>query len=207
MAWIILLFFLLTVPKLELFQSWKPPIETSTPFLYNGKAPNDCWVQRTWRNDEEVFTNGGRHFQSAFQEQPETAYHNEPGYQPRQCGPQNASIYANSVTSPSSRSLRSKSHSEILIWWTVSARMSWPHTLWWDYSPCHRTLYRKSTTTSLSIIPILLKCFRTEFASWSLLCRRSSFRLAIVGDIFPIGERESTSWLYDLLKAAGVFNR
>jgi hypothetical protein len=52
-----------------------------------------------------------------------------------------------------------------------------------------------------------LKCFRTEFASCSLLCRRSSFRLAIVGDIFPIGERESTSWLYGLLKAAGVFNR
>jgi len=93
----------------------------------------------------------------------------------------------------SSRSLRSKSHTEILIWWVISTRNVQVRPSL--DSPCHRTLYRKSTTTSLSFIPILLKCFRTELASCSLLCRRSSFLLAIVGDNFPIGERESTSWL------------
>lgn len=31
--------------------------------------------------------------------------------------------------------------------------------------PCHRTLYKKSTTTSFSAMPMLLKCFRHAFAN------------------------------------------
>ena len=76
-----------------------------------------------------------------------------------------------------------------------------------DQLPCHRTLYKKSTMTSFSMIPILLKCFRTAFASCSLLCLRSCLCRAIVGDIRPIGEVDRTSWLYCLLNAAGVFKR
>lgn len=61
-----------------------------------------------------------------------------------------------------SRLLRGKSHPEILIWFRVS--MGTRH-LGEEHQPCHRTLYRKSTITSFSMIPMLLKCFRTVFAS------------------------------------------
>ena len=50
------------------------------------------------------------------------------------------------------------------------------------YAPCHRTLYRKSTTTSPSWIPSPLKFFRTERANCSLLILLLSLRRAIVGE-------------------------
>jgi hypothetical protein len=61
--------------------------------------------------------------------------------------------------------------------------------------------------TSFSMIPMLLKCFRTVFASWSWPCLRRCFCRAMVGDIRPMGELERTSWLYCLLNAAGVLKR
>jgi hypothetical protein len=117
------------------------------------------------------------------------------GYRLRQRSP-NASIYVNSVRTSQScyRGLCGANRMRKFLSDGPSAfGASYSDMVGFHNSPCHRTLYRKSTTTSLSIMPMLLKCFRTELASCSLLWRRSSFRLAIVGDNFPIAERESTS--------------
>jgi len=74
-------------------------------------------------------------------------------------------------------------------------------------TPCVLILCKKSTMTSFSWVPRPLKCFRAEVASRSLLCRRKSFRLAIVGDCRPMppGWARTHRW-YSFSKALGVLS-
>lgn len=53
----------------------------------------------------------------------------------------------------------------------------------------------RSTITSFSWTPTLLKCLRTASASCSFVCRCCRFRRAIVGDCRPMPPgREKTKW-------------
>ena len=74
-------------------------------------------VQYTSQKDKAALTNRGRLYQNAFPEQPGPSYRHVDSGISTPMQPQNAAIYANyctNFTNPSSRSLRSKSHSEIL---------------------------------------------------------------------------------------------
>lgn len=99
--------------------------------------------------------------------------------------------------------IRSESHTKVLV--CLDQHGDLPNTS--ANLPCHLTLYRKSTIASFSCIPKALKCLRTAFANCSLPCLRWSLRLAIVGENSPMPGRESSSWLYSLLKADGVSTR
>lgn len=79
--------------------------------------------------------------------------------------------------------VRRKSHAKVFVWTLIRS----DHPVEANYHlPCHFTLYRNSTMASFSCIPKPLKCLRTVFDSWSLLCLRFSLRRAIVGEKRPM---------------------
>lgn len=73
--------------------------------------------------------------------------------------------------------------------------------------PWLRTLYSRSTITSISLTAASLKFFLTAMASCSLGTFLFALRLAMVGDCLPIPGLLSRNWLRIELNAEGVSMR